>query len=178
MLTKRELEAEIAAGENLSRANLRFADLRFADLSGAYLGEANLSGAYLCEANLSGAYLGEANLRGADLTDATLPAFQIPEGELHVWKSCNGVLVELAIPRHAKRTASLVGRKCRASEAYVRGIEVEAGDPPIRVTSSRGLTYSIGEVVKPDSYDDDIRVECTNGIHFFLTKQEAKDSGF
>ena len=167
IMTKQQLEAAVAEGQNL-----RGATLREANLSEANLREANLRGAYLRGANLSGAYLSEA-----DLTNAKLPYFQIPEGPLEVWKSCNGALVKLLIPRNARRTASLVGRKCRAEFAEV--LEVEGGtDPTTSIESFRGLEYRPGATVHPDSYDDDIRVECTNGIHFFQTKQEAKDSGF
>lgn len=37
------------------------------------------------------------------------------------------------------------------------------------------FTYRLGEVAREPSYDDDIRVECTSGIHFFITKQEAEN---
>jgi hypothetical protein len=37
------------------------------------------------------------------------------------------------------------------------------------------ITYTVGKIIKPDSYNDDIRLECTNGIHFFITKKEAED---
>lgn len=36
------------------------------------------------------------------------------------------------------------------------------------------VIYRAGEVVRSDKYDDDPRVECTHGIHFFLTKEEAE----
>jgi len=81
-MTREEVEAKVAAGESLSRANLyraylreaklRGADLREADLSEAKLGGANLYGADLRGANLSGAYLREADLREADLSEADL----------------------------------------------------------------------------------------------------------
>jgi len=35
--------------------------------------------------------------------------------------------------------------------------------------------YKVGETVKPDSFDDNPFVECTHGIHFFITRQEAED---
>jgi hypothetical protein len=35
--------------------------------------------------------------------------------------------------------------------------------------------YKAGVVVHPDKYDDDIRVECTHGIHFFITRKEAEE---
>ena len=40
---------------------------------------------------------------------------------------------------------------------------------------SRGVEYRVGAEVRPDSYDDDPRVECTNGIHFFLTRAETEE---
>jgi hypothetical protein len=35
--------------------------------------------------------------------------------------------------------------------------------------------YQEGKVTKPDSFDPDFRVECSHGIHFFITRQEAED---
>ena len=121
-------------------------------------------------ADLRGADLTDANLRGADLTDANLPHFQIPQhGELRVYKAVDGKIVHLQIPRGAKRTACLTSRKCRAEKAFVLAIE---GDLAV---ATRGVTYEVGELVYPDSYDDDVRVECTHGIHFFMTIEEAEE---
>ena len=151
---------------NLWGANLGEADLRGANLGEAALGEANLRGADLREANLRGAILREANL-----DDAQLPSFQIPqEGELIVYKKLsNGVICKLRVPPDAKRTASLVGRKCRAE--WVEVLEGSGTSLYTRVLTE----YKRGAVVRPDSYDDDIRVECTHGIHFFLTREEAEE---
>jgi hypothetical protein len=148
----------------LSGANLRDANLRDANLSRAYLSYANLSGANLSAANLSGAKLGGANLSGAKL-----PRFQLPQTKaIRGFKKLkDGVICELRIPAKAKRTASLVGNKCRAEYAVVlSGAGVSSHDGRTR--------YAVGETVRPDSYDDDIRVECTNGIHFFRTREEAE----
>uniref|UniRef100_UPI00195A1086 DUF5758 domain-containing protein n=1 Tax=Crenalkalicoccus roseus TaxID=1485588 RepID=UPI00195A1086 len=111
------------------------------------------------------------DLAGANLAGAKLPHFQIPQdGSLAVWKKASGKLVKLLIPAEARRTATLIGRKCRAEYAIV--LEVEGGKP---VESNRGhVIYAPGETVRPDSYDPDPRVECTNGIHFFLTREEAE----
>ncbi len=35
--------------------------------------------------------------------------------------------------------------------------------------------YEEGKEVRADSYDDDWRVECSHGIHWFLTRKEAED---
>jgi hypothetical protein len=74
-------------------------------------------------------------------------------------------VIALTIPAEAKRTSSLVGRKCRAEFVIPMG----SG------TSRRGGVYVEGEVFRPDSYDADIRVECTNGVHFFITRREAEE---
>ncbi|MBK8189032.1 MAG: pentapeptide repeat-containing protein [Vampirovibrionales bacterium] len=184
-------EADLRRAD-LTGANLSEADLRRADLTGAYLSEADLSGAdltgaYLSEADLrradlTGANLSEADLRradltGADLTGANLPAFQVPqEGSLIVWKAICGGIAKLEVPAGAKRTACLINRKCRAE--FVRTLElVIAGQPEATSAPGRNdekTAYTIGEITRPDSYDDDIRVDCTHGIHFFLTKDEAE----
>ena len=51
------------------------------------------------------------------------------------------------------------------------GVEVDHGI----AMHDKKTVYCVGEIVKPDSYNDDIREECTNGLHFFITKREAED---
>ena len=154
------------------------ADLRDANLIGANLGCADLRGAGLRDANLVGAYLRganlrDANLRGAYLVGAYLPHFQIvPEtGSFDAYKKTTTGVIKIQIPSKARRTSSLVGRKCRAE--YVK---VVSGDGCGGSSPTHGdLVYNKGDIVRADSYDDDIRVECTNGIHFYMTKQEAEE---
>jgi hypothetical protein len=103
-----------------------------------------------------------------------LPYFSIvPEaGEFLAYKKLqNGVIATLAIPKDAKRTSSLVGRKCRAEFAVV--VELSSGTEGR--SKHNGMIYRVGETVRPDRYDDDVRVECTGGIHFFITKREAEE---
>tara|TARA_R110002096_G_scaffold66682_3_gene162243 strand:- start:7035 stop:7685 length:651 start_codon:yes stop_codon:yes gene_type:complete len=168
------------SGADLRWADLRWADLRWADLSGANLSEANLSRvnlseANLSEANLSRANLSEANLSGADLSEAILPHFQIPQGELIVYKNLyDAVIATLKIDSHTPRTGTLVGRKCRAASAFV--LALSHGKREAFSWRDLNFKYAVGELVYPDSYDDDIRIECTNGIHFYLTRKEAECS--
>ena len=35
--------------------------------------------------------------------------------------------------------------------------------------------YKKGEIVRPDKFDENPLIECSNGIHFFLTKKEAEN---
>ena len=157
-------------GANLYGANLKGANLCGANLYGANLKGANLYGANLKGANLCGANLKGANLYGANLKGAKLPHFQIcpEEGDFIAWKKVNGGILKLLIPKEAKRTSSLVGRKCRAEFVVVlEGSGVSTHDGKTK--------YEPGMTVYPDKYNDDIRVECTSGIHFFMTKREAEE---
>jgi len=145
-------------------------------LRGAYLQYANLRGAYLQYANLRGAYLQYANLQDANLQDADLPHFQIvpEEGDFVAWKKvAQGVILKLQVT--GKRTSSLVGRKCRCSEVFVlEALNVPEGHSGIFKSSHDAtFTYEVGKTVTCPDYDDDIRVECTSGIHFFMTCKEA-----
>ena len=36
------------------------------------------------------------------------------------------------------------------------------------------FTTKKGELIRPNSWDPNPLVECTNGIHFFITKEEAE----
>jgi hypothetical protein len=148
-------------GANLQGANLRDSNLRYANLQCANLQCANLQ----C-ANLQCANLEDANLQGAKLSD-----FQIvpQEGSFIAYKKVNTGVIKLLIPEDAQRTSTLVGRKCRAS--YVKVLEGSG----VSLTHTSKLEYKEGEFVYPDKYDDDIRVECTHGIHFFMTKKEAEN---
>mgnify|MGYP002737178377 CR=1 FL=1 len=157
-------------GADLKGANLRSANLRGANLYGADLKDANLYGADLYGANLYGADLYGADLYGAYLRGAILPPFQLcpEEGDFIAWKKVSGGILKLLIPAGAKRTSSLVGRKCRAE--YVKVLSGQG------VSTHDGITfYQPDAIVYADKYDDDIRVECAHGIHFFMTKREAEE---
>jgi len=174
---------------NLSRTNLSWTNLSKTDLSEANLSEADLFGSNLSKANLSGTNLSKANLSrvnlfGVDLSGVDLKKiihlFRIvpEEGSFIAWKkSNNGYLIKLEIPAKAKRHNYIASRKCRAE--FVKVLEIWDGKKKIRefqnCTHNQKITYKIGKLVYPDKYNPDPLVECSNGIHFFLTKQEAKD---
>jgi len=185
-------------GANLEGANLRGAYLKGANLEGANLYGANLYGAYLEGANLYGANLEGANLEGANLygaylRGATLPPFSVAptEGGFTAFKKVygppalgrngNDYVLQLFIASDAHRTSSLIGRKCRAKEVVV----IAAFNPdgtPVEVKEfhsghDRSFKYRVGEVAACPDYDDDIRVECTKGIHFFMSRKEAAEYG-
>ena len=141
-------------------------------------------------ANLSRANLSRADLSGADLSGAKIElellnkVFPIccPEvGSFIGWKKCrDNAIVKLEILESAKRS-SAYGRKCRCSAAKVLAIQNIKGDDygvtEIASCRDKNFIYRIGEIVKVDYFDEDRRNECSTGIHFFITRQEAVDYG-
>ncbi len=166
------------SGANLRGANLRGADLRGVNLRGVNLSDANLSdanlrGANLRYANIRCAYLYGANLYGAIGAELILAQRRIvPSGTLTVYKKLAGsIIATLEIPADAQRCNALDSRKCRASKAVVRALS--AGTSAVDGYTGK-LVYVVGQAVTPDSYDPNIYVECSHGIHFFLTRIEAE----
>jgi hypothetical protein len=168
-LSGANLSGAYLSGAYLSGADLSGADLSGADLSGADLRGANLSDANLRAAYLSGAYLSDA--KGAELAIAKTRI--LPEGDLIGWKKCaHGVIVKLRIPETAKRSHAF-GRKCRAE--YVEVLEVVGADAAFTDAHGPRTEYRVGERVMPDSFSEDWQDECSNGIHFYISRIEAEN---
>ena len=166
-------------GANLRRANLRRANLYGANLSGADLTVADLSGANLSRADLSRANLSEANLSEANLYGAKgLGQFvRVPaEGVVIGYKKAGGCLVKLIVGRTARRVNAIGSFKCRCDRAKVIEITyIATGAPRESVASDHdnAFVYTVGAVVVEPKFDPSDRIECSAGIHFFMTKAEA-----
>ena len=178
-------EADLC-GANLYRADLRGADLCGADLRGADLCEVNLRGAKLRGADLRGADLCEANLRGAE----NIPTYVCPlvcpeEGSFIGFKKAilfnsdipdkSHVIVKLKILENAKRSSATT-RKCRCSEAEVISITSLNGNYSLTKAFSTfdpDFIYEVGKIVTVDNFDENRWNECSTGIHFFITRDEA-----
>jgi hypothetical protein len=180
-LRSADLRSADLSGANLSGADLSGADLRSADLSGANLRSADLRSADLRSADLSGAYLSGAYLSGAYADENTSMYWMVcPETGSFVaykkaWSNGNPVVVTLQIPEDAKRSSATT-RKCRCDKAVVLEITDCSGVTNYdRANSSfdRTFMYLIGESVAVDNFDENRWNECSTGIHFFITRQEA-----
>lgn len=132
------------------------------------------------EAVKKGANLYGANLKGANLDGAKnipyVPLNCPSEGSFIGWKKVYGNLIKLEIPEDAKRLSS-VSMKCRCDKARVLSVwnitlEEEVSEVINRAYGHDTL-YKVGEMVYPDKFDDDRWNECSNGIHFFINKQDA-----
>src|SRR5690606_23369058 len=159
------LPPPIPCAANLQHATLRGATLRGANLQDAILRAANRQGAILQGANLEG-----ANLEGAKGLSQHLIT---SEGAVRGYKKVSTGIVILEIPRSARRCNAIGSRKCRAEYAIV----IDAPDNAVSLRDSK-FAYRTGETVKPDSYDPDVRIECSHGIHFFLTREEAEEYSY
>ena len=180
-LNHAELNYSNLSYTNLNGANLNHANLIGANLIGANLNNANLSNANLIGANLNGTCLNGANLNGINYNEQTaFFALQCPEdGAFIGYKKCDQYIIKLEITESAKRL-STTNRECRASEVLVLDIQNPDGTKSGLTEylyddnyTSDGTMYRVGEITKPDSFDNNRWNECSNGIHFFITFQEA-----
>ena len=178
-LYKADLSGANLYESNLIRANLIGAKLYKANLSEAYLNRADLS-----EANLSRAYLYKADLYNADLSGADLSGAKLdwplvcPEKDSFIgYKKCrDNLIVKLEIPEDALRSSATT-RKCRCSKARVLSItNLDGSDVNVVYAVSKhdsGFLYKVGDVVSVDDFDTNRWNECSTGIHFFMTREEA-----
>ena len=182
-LSDADLSGAVLSDADLSDADLSGADLRCADLSGADLSDAVLRCADLSGADLSGAVLSDADLSGAVLSDAKrneTTAFydlQCPEeGDFIAFKKASGKIVKLRIPAEAQRSSATT-RRCRAEFADVLEIlntdKTKADVSEVPSNYDCDVIYKVGERVTADSWDDNRWNECSHGIHFFITFDEA-----
>ena len=137
------------------------------------------SSANLSYANLRSANLSYANLRSADQNELTsfLNIACPEEGSFIAYKKAGDKIVKLMITEDAKRSSATT-LKCRASKAKIISIENVDGTPCdqnfVSSDYDASFIYRIGEVVKVTTFDKDRWNECAPGIHFFLSKELAK----
>lgn len=109
----------------------------------------------------------------------TFPASILENSEQHTdWCA---VLVKLKIPEDAKRSSGF-SRKCRASKVEVLGFYATDGTRlddiyEVNHIDVFSIVYKIGECTYPDSFNEDRYVECSHGIHFFVSKDDAIQYG-
>ena len=194
------VETAVSCGVSLSKANLAWANLEGAKLEGAKLEDADISWADLTGANLEDANIKDANLKGAILKGANLKganlerviidmaylvgAQNIPyiplacpsEGAFVAWKNVEWkYLVKIQIPEDARRSSATT-RKCRCDKAMVLEITSLDGEThfdEVVNNNYKKTIYKVGEMVYPDSFDENRWNECSHGIHFFINKEDA-----
>jgi hypothetical protein len=159
---------------------LRRTNFRHADLECAVLRYADMTGCSIEGANLYGAVLEHAKLDGI-ISDEETKWFRLrcPEqGAFLGYKKCfNGRLVQLLIPADAKRTSATLP-SCRCSRAKV--LTIKSFDYKERYKEAWSLAddnfvYRVGEWVEVKDFNEDRWMDSTTGIHFWMTREEAKN---
>lgn len=181
-LRNANLHHAVLRGARARGTDLRDADLLSADLRGCNMFSVDLTGARLTCADLAGAVLTGAKLSDAyDADIITARTSILPDdGDVIGWKKARDVdgypvIVKLLIPSSAQRS-NAGGRKCRVSKARVLDLQDLAGHSIATVAHSAHdpeFVYRLGETVESDGFNPDRWVECTDGIHFFITRIEA-----
>jgi hypothetical protein len=185
-LTGANLYRTDLTGANLRGANLTGADLRRADLRGADLRFANLRGAdltctNLTRADLSGADLINSELEYTNLTDTILDEKEqcrkgivLTEPMIGYKKSDEDKIITLEIPIGAK-VFSISNYKRRTNKAKVIDIQ---GETELSSMYNTNFKYHVGDEIEIEDFDERYNVECGAGVHFFLTRKEAKKYNF
>ena len=151
---------------DLSNTDLRYADLRSADLRSADLSYADLRSADLRSA------------KNVPFVPYACPDFGMFIGFKKAYFCSTPYIVVLEIPEDAKRL-SATGRKCRCDKAKVLEIQNLDGSKAdveyVRSDYDSSFQYKVGEIVSVDDFCEDRWDECSQGIHFFINRQEAVD---
>ena len=104
-------------------------------------------------------------------------ALQCPEeGTFIAYKKASGLIVKLRVTEDAARS-SATSRKCRCSKAEVISITncdgTDSGKTEVQSDYDYTFVYRVGEIVEVKNFDSNRWNECSTGIHFFITRQEA-----
>jgi len=181
-MKKKELEEAVAAGKDLTYANLEGADLKGADLTGANLRRANLRGANLEGANLEGANLAganliKANLRSADLRHANLVNANLTYANLYNADLTGANLADAKLADAKPTGATLNGADLRGADlsganlgyADLRGADLRGADltrAKLEVADLRGAKLEgadltavgfDGNTIWPDNFKPPVR---------------------
>lgn len=179
-LTGANFEGANLEGTYLKGANLNCVNFKGANLEGANLEGANLESTYFFDADLKNVRFEGANFRWVSLDGAKnipyIPLACPSEGAFIGWKKVDGkYLVKIHIPEDAKRLSGTT-RKCRCNKAMVLDITSLDGEThfdEVVNNNYKKTIYKAGEMVYPDSFDENRWCECSNGIHFFVDKKDA-----
>ena len=153
----------------------------------------NLSEGLFINCTLTNVKLTDTNLSGVKIMDCKLDNIianpftsfynlQCPEegsfiGFKKAYINTTPVIVKLQITEDSLRSSS-TSRKCRCSKAKVLSISYLDGTECSQDTIAfsqydNDFVYKVGEILEIKNFNKDRWKECANGIHFFITREEA-----
>jgi len=173
-------------GAFFTKTNLINCDLCFSNLAEAMIHywtifKCNLIGANLCKCDLKSRkgrnYISLAEYRKGKILSENIIGYKKCRSYDKIYHSlddCRIAMVTLEIPRGAI-VFSINGNKCRTNRAKVLDIVDINGNKVPRARSYMGeLTYYVGDDFTIYDFDCEYNNECSTGIHFFMTKEEAE----
>lgn len=190
------LEGADFRGCDLSSAEFCYCNLYGADFTGAnlegcefidcYFGDAPvLKGAEnICARKPKSPYYHKNYLQFYSIFDIKMPLETVGQ-ELIVYKillvwnddeKFEVAIAKLLVPADAKRIV-FKDSKCRCEKAKV--LDIYSIDKTrhfaygFSCMYDKHFKYTVGEEVCADRFDEDAKLVCTHGIHFFLTEEEA-----
>lgn len=177
-------------GSNLEYSDLSCSVFKFVDLRRCNLERSDMTTSDFMDTNFTRANLKDAKLNGCNFyavcdLDKSEGKNNYIEGKVLTdniigYKKCrNDIIVTLEIPRGAI-VFSINGTKCRTNKVKV--IAIDGAD---RAYSKRSIyskhsitncymSYYVGDEITIYDFDCKYNEECSEGIHFFLTREEAE----
>ncbi len=156
-------------GADFRDANMATASFRYCDMGGCDIRGADLFGAILEHAMLEGV-----------VSDERTQWFRLhcPEkGAFLAYKKCvNDRMVQLLVPEDARRTSATMP-SCRCDKAKVltiKSFEFKEEFEEAWSLVDEDFVYRKGQWVQVDDFNEDRWQDSTTGIHFWLTREEAK----
>ncbi len=184
---------------NFINVNLKGVNFTNSNLENSLLDDCNLEEVKFVNANLQNASMRRANLRSSNISGANLYASILEDAQLEniiynentkffrlycpekgaffaYKKALNNRLIKLLIPGDAKRV-SATRNCCRCDKAKVLEIsdfENKKYYDEAWSTVAEDFCYKLGEWVYAENFNEDRWYDSTGGIHFWMTKEEAK----
>lgn len=180
-LTKTIFRYSKCSSNNFNTAILTDADFAYADCAYSNFKKAKLNNILFIHANLYNASFIDCKIlktKYPKIDDGTaFFALQCPEEGAFVGfkKSYDDKIIKLLIMKDSLRS-SATSRKCRASKVKVLAITDFKGKMQFEKTYSnydRSFVYKVGDIIEIKKFNKDRWEECSNGIHFFITREEA-----
>lgn len=112
----------------------------------------------------------------------------LPDGDLIVWKVAKSwgagqwheVLIRLSVPSTARRVTPVdTDHTYKSRVEYAKVEEIVGGDGTqyreavSSIRSSNPVTYRVGEIAVPDTFDDDPNHECAAGINVYAHRDHC-----
>jgi len=160
------------ANVRIGKTNLSSAIFRHSPFVRCFIERCNLEDALFDNSHMMGSQISENTNIPPSFYRQTLT---LPEGDLIVYKSLrDNLIAKLLIPSDAKRSHSTSG-KFRASKAKVLEISNFTGTDVCFSGRSfyNNALYETGKDFIPNGFDTDPFAECSHGVHFFITREEA-----